>query len=672
MRRIRLTILLVSLALALPVGMLVWRTLEGLALERAVRHQALAERTFDEMERALSRILEREEARSPTHYRFYLEASGERSPLAAPLAEDFVIGAFQVDPDGSLHTPLRPRDIGVARSRGDWPPNGEVARAIDVLTRVVGDVFGPNAAAKDGLLGAAEKKAGPDRQAPGTTQPVVGPLADKRESPARRDAESALEDDATAYDLLQSLNRAADVRKERRKQVARAPRGSAYAPRVPEAVAEPEPRSRQHAGLRSTAPLAPSPARRPAESFSAMPADEAMEFEALEEGMLAKADRDVAPPPIPLPRLAVEPMVGRAAGPGHLVLYRTLLVGQQGYRQGLVLDRDRLGDWLAREVIGGSGLSRVARVSFDAADVPREHLVRDGAWWFEHRFAEPFDGLTARLRLAALGGVGSPDAVYALVGLLLAVGAVGLYAIHRTASVTVQFAERRSNFVSAVTHELKTPLTAIRMYAEMLRDGIVSSDLKRDECYATITDESERLSRLIDNVLEFSRLERGRREMSWTVGPVGPVLGEAAETLRPHAESEGFSLQVEVEPGLPAVRFDRDALLQVLFNLVDNAMKYARQASSRTVVLAARNEDGRVVVAVRDFGPGVPPRHLKRIFEPFYRSENELTRSAKGTGIGLALVKELAESMGAGVRGTNPSDGGFRVDLSFAPERGVA
>ena len=152
--------------------------------------------------------------------------------------------------------------------------------------------------------------------------------------------------------------------------------------------------------------------------------------------------------------------------------------------------------------------------------------------------------------------------------------------------------------------------------------------------------------------------------MSWTVGPVGPVLGEAAETLRPHAESEGFSLQVEVEPGLPAVRFDRDALLQVLFNLVDNAMKYARQANSRTVVLAARYDDGRVVVAVRDF--------LKRIFEPFYRSENELTRSAKGTGIGLALVKELAESMDAAVRGANPSDGGFRVDLSFAPERGAA
>jgi len=670
MRRIRITILLVSLALAIPVGMLAWRTLEGLALERAVRHQALAERTFDEMERVLSRFLEREEARPPSHYRFYLEASGARSPLAAQLGEDFVIGAFQVDPDGSLHTPLRPRDVVVASSRGDWPPDGAVARAIEVVTRVAGDAFGPSATAKDALLGSVEEKAGTVRQAPGTTQPVGGPLADKRESQDRRDAERSLEDDATAYDLLQSLNRAADVRKERRKQVARAPGEAAYAQSAT-AVAEPEASAAKQAGPRAPA-AASLPGRRMAASARAMPTDEAMAFEAVEEGMLAKLDRDVAPAALALPRLAVEPMVGRAAGPEHLVLYRTVLIGQQGYRQGLVLDRVRLGDWLAGEVIGGSGLLRVARVSFDAADAPYDLPVSDGAWWFEHRFAEPFDGLTARMRLAALGGVGSPAAVYALVGLLLAVGAVGLFAIHRTASVTVQFAERRNNFVSAVTHELKTPLTAIRMYAEMLRDGIVNTDVKRDECYATITDESERLSRLIDNVLEFSRLERGRREMSWTVGSVGPVLGEAAETLRPHAEREGFSLRVEVERGLPAVRFDRDALLQVLFNLVDNAMKYARQSSTRTVVLTARTEDARVVVGVRDFGPGVPPRHLKRIFEPFYRSENELTRSAKGTGIGLALVKELAESMGAGVRGANPSDGGFRVDLSFAPERNAA
>ena len=216
--------------------------------------------------------------------------------------------------------------------------------------------------------------------------------------------------------------------------------------------------------------------------------------------------------------------------------------------------------------------------------------------------------------------------------LVLLIGTAGLYAIHRTVAVVVHFAERRNNFVAAVTHELKTPLTAIRMYGEMLRDGLVPSDEKRREYYGTISDESERLSRLIDNVLEFSRLERGRREMSWSVGAVGPVIEEAARKLRTHAEREGFSLEISVESDLPPVRFDRDALLQVLFNLVDNAMKYAAAAGRREVVLEARRRDATVEIAVRDFGPGVSARHLARIFEPFLSRRGRAHPQCEGHG----------------------------------------
>jgi signal transduction histidine kinase len=357
-------------------------------------------------------------------------------------------------------------------------------------------------------------------------------------------------------------------------------------------------------------------------------------------------------------QLAVDPMVGRPAGDRHLLLYRTVLLGEQGFRQGLVLDRARLLGWLEARSLGASGLSRVASLRFDGGPAARDFA-------FEHRFAEPFDALSARLELDPLPGLGSPGAIYGLVALVLLVGTAGLFAIHRMVTVVVHFAERRSNFVAAVTHELKTPLTAIRMYGEMLRDGLVPTEEKRNEYYGTISDESERLSRLIDNVLEFSRLERGRRDMSISVGAVGPVLEEAAQKLRAHAEREGFRLEVAVDPDLPPVRFDRDALLQVLFNLVDNAMKYAAAAGRREVVLEARRRDGSVEVAVRDFGPGVPAPHLSRIFEPFYRGEDELTRSAKGTGIGLALVKELAERMGAAVRGTNAEGGGFQVCVAF-------
>jgi len=229
----------------------------------------------------------------------------------------------------------------------------------------------------------------------------------------------------------------------------------------------------------------------------------------------------------------------------------------------------------------------------------------------------------------------------------------------------VNFAERRSNFVAAVSHELKTPLTAIRMYGEMLRDGMVPSDAKRNEYYRHITVESERLSRLINNVLEFSRLEKGTREMALVVGSVAPVVQEVAELLRPHVQAQGFELHAEVAADLLPVRFERDALMQVLWNLVDNAVKYARDTSPKRIELGCRQHGGDVRVTVRDHGPGVPARYLGKIFEPFYRGESELTRRSKGTGLGLALVRGLVERMGAQVSGGNAAGGGFAVDITF-------
>jgi signal transduction histidine kinase len=229
----------------------------------------------------------------------------------------------------------------------------------------------------------------------------------------------------------------------------------------------------------------------------------------------------------------------------------------------------------------------------------------------------------------------------------------------------VSFAERRSNFVAAVSHELKTPLTAIRMYGEMLRDGLVPSEAKRAEYYRHITVESERLSRLINNVLEFARLEKGNGEVALATGSVEPVVREVAELLRPHVEGQGFELAVDVDPALPAVRFERDGLVQVLCNLVDNAAKYAREATPRRIELSARRAGGDVRLSVRDHGPGIAARHLGKIFEPFYRAESELTRRHKGTGLGLALVRGMAERMGARVSGHNVPDGGFEVELRF-------
>jgi signal transduction histidine kinase len=206
------------------------------------------------------------------------------------------------------------------------------------------------------------------------------------------------------------------------------------------------------------------------------------------------------------------------------------------------------------------------------------------------------------------------------------------------------------------------------MYGEMLRDGMVPSEAKRDEYHRHITAESERLSRLVDNVLELSRLEKGTRRARLERGDVGAVCRDVAALVEPHVEGAGLALRLDLEENLPAVRFDRDALKQVLFNLVDNAVKYANGANAKEIVLRCRRAGGGLQLTVCDRGPGVPARHLRRIFEPFYRGESELTRRSKGTGIGLALVRGLAHEMGARVSGRNLSEGGFEIELAFPAE----
>jgi signal transduction histidine kinase len=666
MRRIRIVFAALAVALLVPTGLLVRRALESVEVGRAARHRAVAGRVFDEMERSLSEFLAREEERPFGHYGFYFTPEGAvlgagalaRSPLADPPDRDFVVGYFQVDPDGSVHSPLRPRDEAAARAAGDYRPTSASERSAEATLREVRAYWGERARA------AAEKRAPVlDEQAPGTTVSLLGgdeeteslrALGYAREE--RQEAKPKKDRLASAYRALEALNRGVEQRASRSQKVVEmeqsiAPQQMARAD-VSETTQAPVPEASVGAEDMGIAAAG--------ESFDAMP----------ERGAAAAPAEPKAAPPTQgrrkTVRIALDPLIGRAIDETHLLLYRTVLVGDQGYRQGLILDLPKLTEFLRRETIGSGALPQ-ATLRFATELEAAVPGAAGNGYAYRHRFAEPFDDLAVALELAPLADASGAGSVYLLSVLLLLASSAGLFALYRMVGVTVGFAERRSNFVAAVSHELKTPLTAIRMYAEMLRDGIVPSEHKRQEYYGTITSESERLSRLINNVLEFSRLEKGTRQMNLVVGSLGPVVAEMAELLRPHAEREGFTLQVESDPDLAPVRYDRDALLQVLFNLVDNAIKYAREAPRRMISLECRRRDGGVVVLVRDRGPGVAQRHLTRLFEPFFRGETELTRRTKGTGIGLALVKGLVERMDAGISGRNAEGGGFEVSIDFRP-----
>lgn len=242
------------------------------------------------------------------------------------------------------------------------------------------------------------------------------------------------------------------------------------------------------------------------------------------------------------------------------------------------------------------------------------------------------------------------------------------------AIVLVSEKERRisalkSEFVANVSHELKTPLALVRMFAEMLQSGRVQSDAKRQEYLEIILRESERLSALIENVLDFARLERGRGSYEFAEGDVGDAVLRAANVYRYRAEREGMRLVVEVEPNLPHANIDERAIQLAVVNLVDNALKYAPEGEEiRIRAVRDRRERDAIRIDVIDQGPGIAPEDRTRIFERFVRlgareAAKESTKKeapVRGSGIGLALVKHIAVSHGgrAWVESAGASDGG--------------
>ncbi len=232
-------------------------------------------------------------------------------------------------------------------------------------------------------------------------------------------------------------------------------------------------------------------------------------------------------------------------------------------------------------------------------------------------------------------------------------------------------AERRANqlksdFIANVSHELKTPLSLIRMFGDILASGRTKTPESAREYAEIITRESERLSRLIDNVLDFARAERGKVAYDMKLGDLAEVLSRSLDFYRHHIDREHMKLHVHIAPDLPPVLIDENAMTLVLLNLVDNAVKYA--ADGKELAVSLERAGDRVKLTVADKGPGIEPDERERIFERFYRARRVRGRAARGSGIGLAIVKHVAQAHGGEVTVENAPEGGsaFVVSLPAA------
>jgi signal transduction histidine kinase len=370
------------------------------------------------------------------------------------------------------------------------------------------------------------------------------------------------------------------------------------------------------------------------------------------------------------------------------VLFRKVWREGERYIQGLLLEQQTFLDGVIRDAFRDTALAGMSdlivayRGEVFAAfrdrtghDYPASAAQLRGALLYQTRLSAPLGDMQLIFSVTRLpAGPGARVLGWVTVVLVLVLCG-GFYLLYRLGAGQIALARQQQDFVSAVSHELKTPLTSIRMYSEMLREGWAAEHSKQSY-YAFIHDESERLSRLIGNVLQLARMNRNEVKVDVKPVAVSELIDAVRSPVSSQIERAGFTLRLDCDAaaGRAVIEVDADAFTQILINLVDNAVKFSAAADSRVIDVGCRQQrDGSVMFSVRDYGPGVPRDQMKKIFRLFYRSESELTRETVGTGIGLALVRQLAEAMGGRVDMVNRAPGAeFRVVFPATGQGGTA
>ncbi len=226
--------------------------------------------------------------------------------------------------------------------------------------------------------------------------------------------------------------------------------------------------------------------------------------------------------------------------------------------------------------------------------------------------------------------------------LVLIVLLCGIVLTIRATDREARLAQAKSDFVANVSHELKTPLSLLSLFSEILELGRVKNEEKRMEYYRIIRHESRRLNKTIDNILDFSKIEAGRKTYNFARSDMAEVIENVLSSYRYQIVNSGFDIQTNMQPNLPPVLIDRDAMAQAVSNLLDNAIKYSRE--EKQLSITTKTHGSNLSVEIADHGIGIPRAEQPRIFEKFYRVGNGLVHDVKGSGLGLSLVKHIVEA----------------------------
>lgn len=253
--------------------------------------------------------------------------------------------------------------------------------------------------------------------------------------------------------------------------------------------------------------------------------------------------------------------------------------------------------------------------------------------------------------------------------LIMIVLTFGAIMTARMVNRELELARLKSDFVSTVSHEFRSPLTSIRQLSEMLQSGRIISDERRNQYYDVILEQSERLSLLVSNILDLAKIDEKRLKLDFEVVDIKELLTDLVVKARQHGGGEEIPIALKIDGDLPLVFVDSSAITRIMHNLIDNAIKYSGKCPEVLITASTNNND--LVITVEDRGIGIPREEIQKIFERFYRAGDELTRKVKGSGLGLALVKELVQAHGGFVRAFSEIDKGsiFTIRLPLAEDK---
>jgi signal transduction histidine kinase len=375
----------------------------------------------------------------------------------------------------------------------------------------------------------------------------------------------------------------------------------------------------------------------------------------------------------------IDPLEFSLLDSGHFVLFRNVWREGERYVQGLLVDQNTFVSSAIERAFYDSPLSAMSNLIVGYQDdaisffpgpanssYPGTAGEMRGDLLYSNRLSTPFDSLELIFSINRLPQ-GPGATVLGWVTLVLAMVFVGGFiTLYRLGLSQINLARQQQDFVSAVSHELKTPLTSIRMYGEMLKEGW-ADDAKRQEYYDYIHDESERLTRMITNVLQLAKITRNEPNFDLKPTNVGELMSKIESKIANQVERGGFALNFNRDETADnaTIDIDEDCFAQIIINLVDNAIKFSKNADNKTIDIGSKiTGDKQLQFTVRDHGPGIPKNQMKKIFRLFYRTESELTRETVGTGIGLAIVHQLTSAMNGKVDVVNIEPGAeFRISF---------